>query len=351
MSSASSQASETPLVSIVLPVRNEADFLERCLQSVLQNDYPADRMEVLVVDGMSDDGTREIVQSLAAEDNRVRLLDNPQGIVPYAMNKGIREASGDIIIRVDGHATISLDYIATAVATLQAHPEAWCVGGPTETISTTLVGQAIAGAMTSPVGAGDAAYRLSTTEEYVDTLLYGAYRRWVFDKIGLFDEELVRNQDDELNLRLHLAGGKILLTPRLSSRYYSRSSLRKLAKQYYQYGFWRIRTIQKHRRPAVLRQMAPLVFVLAWIILIAGSLLWHPLLWCLAAFAAVYLLGVLIGTLDVARRCGIAKAMLAPAIFPILHFAYGFGSLKGVIWFLLLRRGLSGRPEDHPLSR
>lgn len=345
------EAGNPPFVSIVMPVRNEADFIARCLASVQDSDYPHDKMEIIIVDGMSDDGTREIIQKISAEDSRVRLLDNPRRVVPHAMNAGIIESRGEIMIRVDGHATVARNFVSSSVQALQEHPEAWCVAGPVETISETFVGKAIAGAMTSPVGAGNAMYRLGHFEGYVDTVLYGAYRRWVFDKIGMFDEELVRNQDDELNLRVILGGGKIYLTPKIRSKYYSRTSLRKLARQYFQYGYWRARTIQKHRRPATLRQIAPLLFVCLWLALILASLAWSPAGWALLGFAVLYGLGLLAGAADVARRCGIGAGLLAPLLFTILHFAYGIGSLKGVLWFVILRRGPAVRPEEHALSR
>ena len=344
-------ANELPLVSIILPIRNEADFIERCLDSIRQSDYPADRMEILVVDGMSNDGTRAAVASVAARDARVRLLDNPAGIVPHAMNAGIRAARGEIILRVDGHATVARDFVRRSVEELQRRPEVWCAGGPVETINDSLVGRAIAGAMSSPVGVGNALFRLGNYEGYVDTLAFGAYWRWVFDKIGLFDEELVRNQDDELNLRVILGGGKIYLHPEIRSQYFPRTSLAKLWRQYFQYGFWRIRTIQKHRQPASLRQLAPLVFVVVWLVLIVAALVFKPMIWALGGFAALYALGLLIGMLDVARRSGLGPALLAPVVFAILHFAYGLGSLKGAVWFLLLRRGGQRRPEQYAMSR
>jgi len=346
-----SESSAVPLVSIILPIRNEADFIERCLESIRACDYPPDRLEIIVVDGMSDDGTREIVRRLAAADGRIRLLDNPYRIVPHAMNRGIRESTGEIIIRVDGHATVPANFIGQNVAELREHPEAWCVGGPVETVNTTCVGRAIAGAMTSPVGVGNAMFRLGNFEGYVDTLAFGAYHRWVFDKIGLFDEELVRNQDDELNLRVILGDGKIFMTPRIHSQYFPRTSLRKLLRQYYQYGFWRIRTIQKHRQPATLRQVAPLMFVALWLVLIVATFVYRPCAWILAGYAAIYLLALFAGAVDVLRRHGLAEALLAPLVFAILHFGYGLGSLKGLVWFVLLRRGPSQRPEDHALSR
>jgi glycosyltransferase involved in cell wall biosynthesis len=339
-----------PTVSVLVPIRNEADFIARCLRSLLDSDYTGD-LEILVIDGMSDDGTRAIVEQAAQSEPRIHLLDNPHRIVPHAMNIGIRVARGDIILRVDGHAEVPADFVRRSVQVLQEHPECWCAGGQIETIGPTLVGRTIAAAMSTPVGVGNAMFRLKDYEGYVDTIAFGAYWRWVFDRIGLFDEELVRNQDDELNARLIQRGGKIYMSRSIRSRYFPRTNLRKLWRQYFQYGFWRIRTIQKLGRPATPRQVVPLVFVVLLILLVIGGALWSPLRWACGAYVAAYGLGLGAGSLQVARRAGMASFFLAPVVFAILHFAYGLGSLKGVIWFVLLRRGSLQRPEEHALSR
>ncbi len=339
-----------PMVSIVVPVRNEADFIEPCLRALLSSDYPRDRLEILLVDGMSDDRTAAIAEIIAREDPRLRILLNHHRVVPHAMNQAIREAKGEIVIRVDGHALVTPNFVRRNVETLRRRPEAWCVGGPVKTVSRSFLGSAIAAAMTSPAGVGNARFRTGNYEGHVDTIAFGAYWRWVFGRIGLFDEELVRNQDDELNLRLIKAGGKIYMSPDICSEYYARTSLRKLARQYYQYGFWRIRTIQKHRQPATLRQIIPLLFVITWLILILGALTWSPLQWLLGAAAIGYTALLALGGVDVARRFGLPEAILAPVVFAILHFSYGLGSLHGLVHFVLLRRKPI-RPEDQSMSR
>ena len=340
-----------PFVSIIMPIRNEADFIERAIRSVLDNDYPAGRMEILVVDGLSDDGTREIVARLSEADNRLMMLDNLKRIAPAAMNIGLKAARGDLFIRVDGHVEIPADFIAKSIRCLHEHPEAWVAGGYIKTVADDFVGQAIASAMRSPIGVGNSRFRLGDYEGWVDTLAFGTHHRWIVDKIGYFDEELVRNQDDEFNLRIILAGGKIWMSKAIQSTYFSRGSLRKLWKQYFQYGFWRIRTLQKHKRPASFRQLVPLLFVLSLILPGLAGILWKPLWILLVIETAFYVLGLVIGVLDVGRKSGWRYAPLAPMVFAILHFAYGSGSLWGVVRFSILRGSGMKKPEQMQMSR
>jgi glycosyltransferase involved in cell wall biosynthesis len=342
---------EWPFVSVIMPIRNEADFIQKAIESVLQNDYPHDRLEILVVDGMSDDGTRRIVTDIANRDSRVLMLDNPKKIVPYAMNIGLRQIKGDLFARVDGHATVAPDFLSSSVKCLLETRGAWLVGGYIETTSDTFIGKAISAAMQSAVGVGNAMFRRGDYEGWVDTLAFGMHHRWILDKIGFFDEELVRNQDDDFNFRVIQAGGKIWLSKNIKSTYYSRSSLKKLWRQYFQYGFWRIRTIQKHGQPATLRQLAPMLLVLS--LLGFGILSFvHPLFgWLLAAELSVYALGLVAGMIDVGRKSFFKYTVIAPLIFTILHFGYGIGSLWGIVRFLLLQGQGIAKPEEHKLSR
>ena len=342
---------DLPFVTIIMPIRNEADFIERAIRSILDNDYPAEKMEILVVDGMSDDNTREIVAQLSQEDNRVIMLDNPKRITPVAMNIGIKTARGDLFIRIDGHVEIPVEFITKSIQCLHKHPQAWVAGGYIKTVANSFAGKAIATAMQSPIGVGNARFRLGDFEGWVNTLAFGAHHKWIVDRIGYFDEELVRNQDDEFNLRIILAGGKIWMSKSIQSTYFSRGSLYKLWKQYFQYGFWRIRTLQKHKRPASFRQLVPLLFVLCLLLPGFGGFIWKPL-WILWTIEVVlYLLGLAIGALDVGFKSGWRYAPLAPVVFAILHFAYGLGSLWGIVRFSILRgRGLK-KPEEMQMSR
>jgi len=261
---------EYPPISLLLPIRNESAYIERCLRAVLAQDYPPDRMEILVVDGMSTDGTREIVrkmiaQSLLSSTDRqppVVLLDNLAGIVPTALNIGLRQAKGEIIIRVDGHTVIAPDYVHRCVEALE-QSGADNVGGRMHARGENAWGVAVAAATSSPFGVGGARFHYSDEEEWVDTVYMGAWPRPVFWGIGLFDEELVRDQDDEFNYRLREYGGRILLSPKIKSVYLVRGTPQALWRQYYQYGFWKVRVLQKHPLQMRPRQFVPPLFVLS----------------------------------------------------------------------------------------
>jgi len=327
---------EVPFVTVIMPVRNEAAYIERSLGAVLAQDYPADRLEVLVVDGLSTDGTRDIVGRMA-QPPRVRLLDNPAGIVPPGLNIGIRQARGEIVVRVDGHCEIAPDYVRRCVEHLLAGYEGApidAVGGPIETIGETDEAQAIALAMSSWFGVGGSAFRtIDDRPMLVETVAFPAYARETLRRLGPFDEELVRNQDDEYNYRLLKSGGRILLSPDIRSRYYSRGSLRKLWRQYYQYGFWKVRVMQKHPRQMRLRQFVPPAFVAA----LLGSLLFgmflRPFRYVLAFILILYVMADLSASLSLGRAHGLRHVPRLLMIHPILHLSYGLGFLAGLRHF------------------
>jgi glycosyltransferase involved in cell wall biosynthesis len=340
-----------PFVSIVMPIRNEAGYIENAIASILRNKYPHDKLEIIVADGCSTDATRDIVGRLSAGDNRIRLIENRGKIVSTGLNAALKAMKGDVFIRIDGHAEVPDDFIANSVKCLLDHPDAWVAGGYWKTESTGLIGQTISAATQSPIGVGNSMHRLGNYDGWVDTLAYGAHHKWVLDKIGYFDEQLVRNQDDDFNLRIILAGGRIWMSSQIWSTYYARSSCSKLWRQYYQYGFWRIRTIQKHRSPASLRRLAPMLLVLSIITLLLAGFAWSPFHWLLAAELLVYLLGLLYGVVGVYRQTGIRHAVISPLIFAILHFGYGVGCLWGIVRFVILRGAGMPRPEQFSLSR
>ena len=335
---------DVPFVTVIMPIRNEAAFIARSLGAVLAQDYPSDRLEVLVVDGMSDDGTREIVRRIADDRRKaandelsfVTLLDNPARIVPTALNIGLRRARGEVIVRVDGHCEIAPDYVRRCIKALQ-ETNADCVGGPMVTVGETRVSRAIALAQSSVFGVGGVAFRTGRERPgYVDTVAFGAYRRQVFDRVGTFDEELVRNQDDELNFRLTQAGGKIWMDPSVRSVYYSRSSLRRLRRQYFEYGFYKVRVIQKRKAVPSWRHLVPGGFVLGFVGSVLLALLTRQLYWLLIVVVP-YALTNGVASLWAARRNWRTLPLL-PLAFSILHLAYGLGFLKGLGSFVFFRR-------------
>ena len=323
-----------PFVSVIMPVRNEAAFIERSLGAVVDQDYPLERFDILVVDGMSDDGTREKVKRLRTVSPHpvIRLLDNPGRTAPHALNVGLASATGEVIVRVDGHCEIAGDYLTRSVEALQAH-EAGCVGGPIETIGEDAISETIAVAMSSRFGVGASPFRVgSDRARDVDSVAFPAWPRAVMEAAGPFDEELVRNQDDEYNYRLRKLGYRIHLVPEIRCLYYSRGSLKSLWRQYFQYGFWKVRVLQKHPRQMKLRQFVPPALV-AYLLATAALAVWIPAgALALAAGAGLYLVAVAVATAGTARRAR-RFAVLLPVIFACLHLSYGAGFLAGLARF------------------
>lgn len=322
-----------PFVSVLIPIRNEGNYISQCLQAVTRQDYPSDLFEILISDGLSTDNTRSLVADWMKNDSRIWLFDNPKQIVPTGMNILIPKANGKILIRVDGHCVIAPDYVSNCVRHLQQDGVDG-VGGPMRSIGENFVSQVTALAMSSKFGVGNSSFRTETGQtKLADTVPFPAYTREIIQKVGLYDEELVRNQDDEYNYRIREAGGKILLAEDVKSEYYSRGSLIKLWKQYFQYGFWKVRVLQKHPRQMSLRQFVPLAFVLALILTLLLSFLvswgWLALLILLAA----YLLANLAASINTGSGQGFKKLLLLPLAFAIIHLGYGLGFLVGLFKF------------------
>ncbi len=339
-----------PNITIISPVRNERAYIERVLLAIALQDYPAESMEVLIADGMSTDDTRKMIRGFSDQHPKLKIsvLDNPAEIVPTAMNIALRHAKGEIIIRVDGHTEIAPDYVRQCVETLQ-RTHADNVGGKMNAIGSNPFGYAVALATSTPFGIGGGRFHYSNEEAWVDTVYMGAWPRQVFEKIGLFDEELIRDQDDEFNYRLREQGGRILLSPAIHSQYTVRSTPRALWRQYFQYGYWKVRLLQKHPRQMSLRQFVPPLFVASLLVSILYSLLSslfsfsHPFctlcpLWLkLSSFSffitLLYLLANLLASIFTASKHGWRSLPLLPMIFAILHLAYGLGFLVGLVRF------------------
>jgi len=348
-----------PFVTVIMPIRNEAGFIERSLGAVLAQDYPADRLEVLVVDGMSTDGTREKVQAWLALYPNLRLLDNPGRIVPVGMNIGIRAAAGTVIIRVDGHTVLPPNYVSLCVRYLE-ETGADNVGGTMRAVGTGYLAQAIAAATSSPFGVGNSPFHYSGKAQWVDTVYLGAFRREALERAGLYDETLVRNQDYELNYRIRKAGGRIFYTPEIFACYYGRDGLASLWQQYHQYGLWKARVIARHPGSARPRHLAAPLFVagllglgaLAPAVPLARALLGVEL--------ASYALASLAFSVRESLRRGLGFLPALPLVFLVLHLSWGSGFLRGACGLAVggaLRRGagatvgappqIAGQPATH----
>ncbi len=313
-----------PFVSILVPVRNESVFMKRSLEAIFRQDYSQENLEVILADGMSEDGTREIIRGFEHENKNLKLIDNPGKIVSAGLNLALQQAKGEIIVRVDGHCEIAPDYISRCVELLEKG-EADMAGGPIETIGETPAAQSIALAMSSFFGVGGSAFRtLNNQKKYADTAAFFAAKKKVLAQAGFFDEELVRNQDDEYNYRFRKLGYRILLDPSIRSRYYSRSSLMSLWKQYFQYGFWKVRVLQKHPRQMQWRQFVPLLFVLGLLLSFFAGFFYLA--------AGIYLTADTAASLWVSRY-QLKYFILLIIIFPVLHLSYGIGFLIGLVKF------------------
>lgn len=330
-------AGTRPKVSIVIACRNEEEHIESCIRTILAQDLPAGGFEIIVAEGMSDDGTREILARLAAEDCRIKVIDNPGRIVSTGLNAAIAVAQGDIIVRMDAHTEYARDYVRQCVAVLE-ETGADNVGGPWVPRGNGLIGQAISAAFQSSFGNGRAKGRDPLYAGPVDTVYLGCWRREAFDRFGLFDEELVRNQDDEFNLRILRKGGTIWQSPKIKSWYSPRQKLSQLFRQYSQYGYWKVRVLEKHRIPASARHLVPGLFILSVLSLPLASVWWSAAIWLWIAVVLAYVLSNIAASLFVACRQGWRLFPLLPVVFACHHVAYGWGFVRGVLDFLILRQ-------------
>lgn len=326
------------MLSVVCPIYNEEKYIAKCIESLLKQDYPKDDLEILFVDGMSNDKTREIIASYTKRYPFIKMLDNPKKIVPYAMNAGIIASKGDIIIRLDGHVEYPTNYFSALVHNLK-ELDADNVGALCETLpcGTSSKELAIAEALSSSFGMGNSYFRIGCNEvRRVDTVPFGCFKREVFDKVGLYDNELIRNQDDELNGRIIKNGGKIYLIPSIVTKYYARDKIRKVRKMFYQYGLYKPLVNKKLGSPATVRQFFPLVFVLGLFLGAGLSCISRIVAVLYAAVLVLYLFLACSFTLKSIVKTGIMGLIIyQPFIYLTIHLSYGWGYLFGIFKILL----------------
>jgi glycosyltransferase involved in cell wall biosynthesis len=340
-----------PFVSVLAPCRNEALFIEKAIQSILENDYPKDKIEILVIDGMSHDRTREIVEKMAQKDSRIKLLDNPDRIVPTAMNLGIQKAKGDYIVRIDCHTHFAQDYIKKCIETL-SRTGAWNAGGYCNTVSgdDTKTAKAISVASSVRFGVGNSEFRTGGLEEKeVDTVPFGTYRKDLFEKIGYYDVRLVRNQDIELNSRIRKAGGKIIISPDIKLSYYNRSTYKGIWQQSFNNGLWNPYTIWLLGYGLSWRHFVPMFFLISLLVCMIGLLFSALFIVFLGLDMAAYLAAALFFSIREGRKSRGSSPHILWA-FIVLHIAYGTGSLWGVLTAPFKFSGKSSKEVGKPLS-
>jgi len=323
-------------VSVVIPCRNEENYISLCVNSVLNNNYPQELTEIIIVDGMSDDNTLNIIKKFTENHNNIHLIPNDEKTTQWALNMGIKKSRGDVIIILGAHAELGENYIYGCVEFLKHNDEVACVGGLVENVFDNENSRIIGLAMSSKFGVGNVHFRTASKSAYVDTVAFGAYKREIFDKIGLFDEDLVRNQDDEFNYRITKNGFKIYLNAELKLRYFVRSSFQKLFNQYFQYGYWKVYVNKKHKTITTLRQIVPSLFVAFLVLGFIASYtgIYMRFLYRLMIFLYI-VLSVRSGLYKVDKISELLKFMFSCFI---LHISYGSGYLLGIFDFLIMKK-------------
>lgn len=318
-----------PRVTVAMPAYNEEKYIEACIASVQAQDYPKDRIEILVADGRSTDRTREILAQLAAHDPRIRVIDNPERLQAAGLGRLVKQAQGDVIVRMDVHCEYAPDYVRKCVETLE-RTGADNVGGAQRAKAKSLFQRALCAALASPLGVGGAKYRSADAEGFVDTVFLGAFRRRVFETVGLWDPKAITNEDAELNQRILDNGGQIYLSRDIVVHYFPRDTFKALAKQYFKYGRGRARTLLKLGTFPTLRPLLPFFMTTG-----AATLVAVPPLWPLATTAfATYALATGAEAVRVGRKVGALSIPLVWAMFPILHLSHGAGFAAGLFRYL-----------------
>jgi succinoglycan biosynthesis protein ExoA len=320
------------MITVICPVRNEELFIKNILDFFITA-APSEK-ELLIVDGMSDDKTVEIVQNYADRYENIRLLSNPEKFVPNALNLAIREAKGDIIIRLDAHTTYDTDYFTSIISCFN-RVEADIVGGPMRTVGTKSFQNGVAIATSTIFGIGDSSFHNANHEGYVDSVYLGAWKKKIFDEIGYFDTDMLRNQDDEFHYRANRNGLKIYLDPQIKSFYFPRSNPTSLWKQYYQYGLFKPLVLKKVNTGARIRHFIPAGLVLY---LVTAPICYIYSWWMIPAF--LYVVLDFLFSFGYGFSKGLITALSMLIIYPILHIAYGTGFLAGVVTL-----AINGKPR------
>lgn len=324
---------KSAFITAILVTYNETQYIERSLGSLLEQDYPADSYEIIIVDGGSTDDTLFKAQRLIDEKGKekvlpkVKILNNPKKILSAGWNLGIQNAKGQYVVRIDAHAEAKNDFLTKNIETMKT-VDAVCVGGKLKTQSDTNQGELIRDVLSSPFGVGNSSFRTSDEAGYVDTAVYGLYKKKIFDSVGYFDEKLVRNQDIEMHSRIKKQGGKFYFNPQIECIYYSRDSISKMLKQAYGNGKWNILILKNNHARLSVRHLVPLFFLMFLLGCLGlgffNNVFWHIELVVLLLYVV---LAVAASVKKASKKINIIEM---PILFFLLHISYGFGSLVGV---------------------
>jgi len=323
-----------PLISIVIPCFNEEKTISSLLEAIRSQTVDMDSIEVLIADGLSTDKTREIIREYSSQhpELAVVILDNEKRVIPYGLNKAIRAAQGEIILRMDAHAIPAKDYVALSLEALKTG-KGDNVGGVIDIQpgSPTKIASAIAVATAHPLGVGDAMYRWATKAGYTDTVAFGCYYKTTVEKVGFYNESLKANEDYEFNARLRRLGMKIWVEPAIRAVYYSRPTLRALSRQYFSYGFWKVKMLKLFPKTLRWRQALPPLFVLGNLMLLLVSIFWFQAIWIFTAVMTMYLLILAAGSVKPAMKQKNATLIIGvPLAILTMHFSWGSGFLASV---------------------
>ncbi len=319
-------------VSVVIPVRNEEVYIKKCIESIFSQDYPKDSFEIIFVDGNSEDNTADIIKSYITEENHLRLLNNPHKFVQHGLNIGIKAAVGEYIVRMDAHSQYEKDYISKSVEYLEK-TNASDVGGQMVAVGETKLQKVIAAAYHSDFALGGGKNHAKDYEGYADTVFLGAFKRQEILDMGLYDERLIRNEDDDLAFRMIEKGLKIFITPEIKSKYYPRSKYSDLFKQYFEYGMWKVAVIKKHGRPARISHLVPMLFVAFLVLFSVGSFFFKEIFWIFTVVMSIYLLLNLYFSFKNDGAPKISDKLMLMLVHFILHISYGSGFWVGIFKF------------------
>jgi succinoglycan biosynthesis protein ExoA len=315
---------QKPIVTVIIPCRNESDYIEDSVTSILnQKDLPGE-IEIIVVDGFSDDGTKEILAELQMDFPNLKVIDNPKRTTPFALNLGIKEANGEFICIMGAHSEYADDYLSTSLILMEKYPEASCVGGPIISEGKNDFGKAVARAMSSSIGVGNAKHRFPDYEGFAEMACFPVFRKEVFIQIGLYDESLIKNQDDEFCSRLTRMGGKVFISPTVKSVYYVKDTPSKLFRQYFYYGLYKPLALNKVKSKIIIRHLVPFIFV---IYLLSLPLAYVFPLWLLPI--VLYLL--IIGWNAISSTLNLKSKFYLVIVYPLIHMAYGVGFIFGLL--------------------